>query len=52
MHPYLWSVTIVRAIKIKEFERFVPKTKIESGEEAFHKRAKALVKRVYGIEMM
>ena len=46
------SITPVRAIKIKEFERFVPKTKIESGEEAFHKRAKALVKRVYGIEMM
>lgn len=45
------GITPVRAIKIKEFERFVPAQKIESGEEAFHVRAKALVKQEYGIEL-
>lgn len=46
-----YSITPVRSIEIKEYERVIPERKIESGSEAFHRRAKELIKKTYGIEL-
>lgn len=44
------GITPVRAIKVKEFTRVVPKQKIETGYDAFARRADELYEKTYGIK--
>lgn len=46
-----YSMTPMSVDMIKPCERIVKEHKIEAGSEAFHKRAKAMVKGLYGIEL-
>ena len=46
-----YSMTPMRVDMIKTYNRIVKEHKIEAGSEAFHKRAKAMVKGLYGIEL-
>lgn len=45
------GITPVRAIKVKEFKRVIPETKIESGVDAFKRRADELVYRTCGVRI-
>ena len=45
------AVTPVRAIKVREYKRFVPETKYDGSTEAFQRRANDLVEKTYGIKL-
>ena len=46
-----YSMTPMSREMIKVYEPIVKEQKIEAGNEAFHKRAKAMIKGLYGIEL-
>ena len=44
-----YSITPLKTLEVKKYEVIKRDVKMETGSEAFHKRAKSLVEKTYGV---